>query len=482
MLRTLARSWTNYVGLVTGPALFLIFFLTDPISPDLSRNAWLVFGLVAWMATWWITEPVPIPATSLLPIFMFPLLGIDNITAAAAPYANPLIYLFFGGFILSIAMEKCNLHKRIALLTLLIVSRKPSHQVGGLMIICAFLSMWMSNTATAVMMLPIAMSIITLKREQYSKSGFGQALLLGIAYSASIGGLATLIGSPPNALLAGYLQNNYGITLGFSEWMMAGLPLSIIMLILTWFLLTKIFFNLDADGEIMNIRKQFRSELEALGPVSRAERIVIAVFIMAAVGWIFRPLINNWLGLDLNDTMIALFAATLLFIVPKRVSNYTHVLDWDDTKNLPWGVLLLFGGGLSLAAQIEKSGAAEFVANQVAVLSGVNTIVLILLVISVIVFLTEVTSNTATAAGFIPLLGPVAISLGVGLAPLLIPAVMATSFAFMMPVATPPNAIVFASGELKISDMMRCGFWLNLLSIGLITIFAITLVPLLFNF
>jgi sodium-dependent dicarboxylate transporter 2/3/5 len=482
MLVTLARSWTNYVGLVTGPALFLIFFLTDPISPDLSRNAWLVFGLVAWMATWWITEPVPIPATSLLPIFMFPLLGIDNITAAAAPYANPLIYLFFGGFILSIAMEKCNLHKRIALLTLLIVSRKPSHQVGGLMIICAFLSMWMSNTATAVMMLPIAMSIITLKREQYSKSGFGQALLLGIAYSASIGGLATLIGSPPNALLAGYLQNNYGITLGFSEWMMAGLPLSIIMLILTWFLLTKIFFNLDADGEIMNIRKQFRSELEALGPVSRAERIVIAVFIMAAVGWIFRPLINNWLGLDLNDTMIALFAATLLFIVPKRVSNYTHVLDWDDTKNLPWGVLLLFGGGLSLAAQIEKSGAAEFVANQVAVLSGVNTIVLILLVVSVIVFLTEVTSNTATAAGFIPLLGPVAISLGVGLAPFLIPAVMATSFAFMMPVATPPNAIVFASGELKISDMMRCGFWLNLLSIGLITIFAITLVPLLFNF
>lgn len=469
-----------------GPLCFTLSLLVSPGDIGLSEEAFAVIGMIVWMAVWWIAEAVPIPVTALLPIILVPMLGIDTITATTSAYSNPLIYLFLGGFFLSIAMEKWNLHKRIALSCMKIVGTKPGNQLAGIMGVTAFLSMWMSNTATAVMMLPIAQCIIGLKK-QHSESksdGFAKALLLGIAYAASIGGIATLIGSPPNALLAGYLQKSYDISLGFSEWMLMGLPLSLVMLVVTWILLGKVLYRLDdASCENKTMSEACAKMLKDCGPMSKQEKLVLLIFVSVALSWIFRPLITQLTGLALDDTTIAILGVLALFMVPTDLKGGRGVLAWEDAKKIPWGILLLFGGGLSLADQIQNTGLAEFIASAVAgVSASAQPLLVLIMVVTVIVFLTEVTSNTATAAGFIPLLGPIALALGGSLAPLLIGTTLGVSFAFMMPVATPPNSIVFSSGDLKIKDMMRAGFFLNILSIVAIVLTASTLVPLIFQF
>ncbi|MEH8020682.1 DASS family sodium-coupled anion symporter [Rheinheimera metallidurans] len=475
-------TWPYYLSLLVGPSLFLLTLLSEPAFAGMSHSAWLISGVTAWMALWWVTEPVPIPVTALLPIVLVPLLRLDSISNVTAPYAHPLIFLFLGGFILSIAMERWNLHKRIALLTMLLVGSKPSQQIAGIMIVTAFLSMWMSNTATAVMMLPIGLSIIAMQQDHDCKDeNFAKAVLLAIAYSASIGGIATLIGTPPNALLAAYLERSYQLQLSFSDWMLFGVPLAICLLFFCWFWLTQIHFKLDALPKL-NSRALYATRLQQLGKMHIAEKLVLVVFVLAAFFWVFNRPISSIIGIKLDDALIAIAAACLLFILPISLKTGQRILQWEDCQKLPWGILLLFGGGLTLAAQIDNSGLSSYIALQISQLGNINLVLLILLVTTVIIFLTEITSNTATAAAFLPLLGPIAVSLNTSAAMLVIPAAVAASCAFMMPVATPPNAIVFASGKLKIIDMVKAGLVLNIIAIGLITVFVLFIARHIFHF
>ena len=469
-----------FLGL--GPLVMLLSCFIDPPS-GMPVAAWRTAGLTFWLASWWVSEVVPIPATSLLPLVVVPLADIASITAVSEPYSNPIIYLFLGGFLLSIAMERWGLHKRIALSTLLLAGSRPSIQIMAMMLVTAFLSMWMSNTATAVMMLPIALSVIHLLRENGSEcDNFSKALLLSIAYGASTGGIATLIGTPPNALMAAYLADSYNIEIGFATWMLIGVPLSAVLLALAWLWLTKVMYKVDTSAVQVETRGMFKEQLATLGSMSRAEKGLLAVFVFAAIGWVLRPLLAKASGLAISDTGIAIIAALLLFILPANKGSEERILDWDSAAKVPWGILLLFGGGLALAAMINASGLADYIANMLSGASALELALGVLIVTALITFLTEITSNTATAAGFLPLLGPVAESITGTPLVWVIPAALAASCAFMMPVATPPNAIVFGSGELKIKDMIRAGFVLNLIAISLITLVTLTLAPLVFGF
>ena len=468
--------------LLLGPVFMLITLLTPVPFEGMSTQAWYTLGLALWMATWWISEATPVAVTAFLPLIVAPIVGIAPIKATTSSYAHPLIFLFLGGFFISIAMERWNLHKRIALKAMSLTSTKPSHQIGGLMLVTAFLSMWMSNTATAVMMLPIALSIIEMvkQKDTGNAENFSKPMLLAIAFSASIGGLATLIGTPPNALMAAYLADSYNINIGFAQWMMVGVPLSTILLVLCWFILTKFCYQVN-EGERVDTNSMFKEKLKELGKMTKGEKLVLFFFAFAALSWIFRPLISKATGLAITDTGIAMFVGLMLFVVPVDSKKDIRILSWDDTKKLPWGVLLLFGGGLALAGLIKTSGLAGYIATQLEATSNIPIIGAVLVVTVTILFLTEVTSNTATAASFLPLLGPIAVTLTDGPMMLVIPAALAASCAFMMPVATPPNAIVFSSGELRIADMAKAGFWLNIASIFIIVLLMFTSVPLVFN-
>ncbi|AJE15739.1 SLC13 family permease [Stutzerimonas balearica] len=464
-----------WIGLFLGPLLLVACLLTDPPA-GLSETAWRTVGMAAMMAVWWSTEAVPIPATSLLPVLLIPLLGIDSLAKATAPYANPTIFLFLGGFLLGLAMQRWNLHKRIALATLLAVGNQPSRQIAGFMIATAFISMWVSNTATSIMMLPIGLSVIGLltegsAREQSER--FATALLLGIAYAASVGGIATLIGTPPNALLAAFLRENHDVHIGFGQWMLLGVPVTAGMLLFTWWWLTRGGFRLSGGDS----RSMLQQEMAALGPMSRQEKLVALIFTLAALAWIFQPLLAEPLP-GLNDTSIAIGAALLLFLIPANVKERTFLLDWQTANKLPWGVLLLFGGGLSLAGVIGASGLAEWIAQSLGGLDMLPLILMIGLVALVITFLTEITSNTATAAAFLPLLGALAVEQGLPPQMLAIPAAIAASCAFMMPVATPPNAIVFGTGEMRIQSMIKAGFALNLFGVFFVTLLCYGLIGL----
>ncbi|MCF0017987.1 DASS family sodium-coupled anion symporter [Pseudomonas stutzeri] len=462
-----------WIGLILGPLLLLACILTDPPG-GLSEKAWLTVGLAALMAVWWSTEAIPIPATSLLPILLIPLLDIDTLAKATAPYANPTIFLFLGGFLLGLAMQRWNLHKRIALATLLAVGNQPSRQIAGFMIATAFISMWVSNTATSIMMLPIGLSVIGLLiagSEEKEGARFAVALLLGIAYSASVGGIATLIGTPPNALLAAFMRENYDVQIGFGQWMLLGLPLSIGMLVFIWWSLTRGGFRL-AGGDSRGLLEK---EMAALGPMSRAEKMVAVVFVLAAAAWIFQPLLADYID-GVNDTSIAMAAAIALFLIPVDLHKRVFLMDWEQANKAPWGVLLLFGGGLSLAGVIGASGLAEWIASSLGAFDALPLLAMIALVVTVIIFLTEITSNTATAAAFLPLLGALAVAQGLSPEMLAIPAAVAASCAFMMPVATPPNAIVFGTGQLPIQAMIKAGFVLNLFGVLLVSLLCYGLV------
>lgn len=462
-----APGLSYWASLFAGPIVLFLTMITPP-PQGMTQEGWYMVGVATLMAIWWVSEVVPIPVTALTPIVIVPLLGIASIKEVTAPFANPTIYLFFGGFMLGMAMERWNLHKRIALNIMLTTGVKPSRQVAGFMIATAFLSMWVSNTATSAMMLPIGLSVASMMSgSEENKAKFAKMLLLAIAYSASIGGLATLIGTPPNALLAAFLNETYQIDIGFAQWMMVGLPISLMMLIATWLWLTKVSFKID-DVESAEARYVLLGQLKDLGGITRGEKTIGIIFALTALAWIFRPILRDYIP-GLSDAGIAVAAAISLFIVPVDKDERIYVLTWDKAREIPWGVLMLFGGGLTLAALIKSTGLADWIADAMSIVGGLPILLVVGFVVTIIIFLTELTSNTATAAGFLPLMGALGVSLGIDPILLAAPAALAASCAFMMPVATPPNAIVFGSGKLEIRDMIKAGFALNIIGIILVT-------------
>ncbi len=460
------------IGLFLGPAVFLLMLII-PSPEGLAPEAWTVAGVALFMAIWWVTEAIPIPATALLPIILFPVLDVSTVSDATTPFANPLIYLFMGGFIIALAMEKTKLHRRIALNVVNVIGTKPMAIVIGFMIAAAFLSMWVSNTATAMMMLPIALSIIALvESEEAMETGnfdtnFALVMLLGLAYACNVGGIGTLIGTPPNALMAGYMLDNYDVDIGFGQWMMIGIPMVIVSLPLIFLMLTKVVFPMKLKT-IPGGEQIIRKELDEAGSMTRGEKMVGTVFVLTATFWITRPLLEPYIP-NLSDTGIAIFGAVLMFLLPENYREGRFVLNWEDAKRLPWEVLILFGGGLSLAGAITDTGLAEWIGNSLSGLDWVPIIILIMTSLFVIIFLTEVTSNTATAAAFLPILASVAVAMGQDPLLLVIPAAVGASCAFMLPVATPPNAIVYGSGLISIPQMARAGFVFNIMMAFVIT-------------
>ena len=469
------------LGFIGGIAAFLILYML-PVPENLSPEGWHTAAVGLLMAIWWITEVLPIAATALLPIVLFPVLNIISIEQATAPYANPLIFLFMGGFVIAQALERWDLHKRIALNIVNFVGVKPSSIVLGFIIASAFLSMWVSNTATALMMLPIALSVLKLvedQKEDRSKLNFEIALILGIAYGCNIGGMGTIIGTPPNALLAGFMSENYGMEIGFAQWMMVGVPLLVVALPVMYFLLVKIVYPIKIK-ELPGGEKLIKSRLEGLGQMKDTEKKVAAVFVLTALLWMFRPLLSNLVP-GLSDAGIAIAAGVSFFMIPADLKKGQFLLTWSDAERLPWGVLLLFGGGLSLASAISSTGLAQWIGGGVSVFGGWPIIIMVGLVVTMIIFLTEITSNTATTAAFLPILASVAIGLGENPLILAIPAALGASCAFMLPVATPPNAIVYGSGKISIPEMSKAGLWLNLVFIFLLTAGTFTLINIVFG-
>ncbi len=468
------------IGLFAGPVLAVVVFFLLP--GDLAQPARLTAAVATVMAVWWMTEAIPLAATALLPLVLFPVLNVAGMADAAKPYANPIIFLFMGGFMLALALQRWNLHRRIALATVLLVGTKPRQLIGGFMIATGFMSMWVSNTATAVMMLPIGMSVLALTARMSDDKKvppkFGIALMLGIAYSASIGSLGTIIGTPPNALMVGYLQQAHDINIGFGQWMLVGVPMSVIFMVLAWYLLTFVIFKPEIT-EIPGGRKLISDEYKKLGRMNVGEKLVLVIFVLAAASWITVPLL--WPGTSIEDAVIAMCVAVALFIIPANLRKGVPLLNWGSAKELPWDILLLFGGGLALSAQFTETGLSKWVGEQVGGLGFLPVVILVAAVALIVLGLTELTSNTATAAAFLPLIGGVAVGLGLDPMLLVVPVAIAATCAFMLPVATPPNAIAYSSGYVEISDMLKAGIWLNLISLVLTTLTTMTLAVWVFN-
>lgn len=433
------------------------------------------------MATWWMTEAIPLAATALLPIAIFPITQVASFSEVGSPYASATIFLFMGGFLLALGLQRWDLHRRLALAVLLLVGTSPRRLILGFMIATGFLSMWVSNTATAVVMLPIGTSVLALTAETVggwrNQKKFSTALMLSIAYSASIGSLGTLIGTPPNALLAGYMEESHGVVIGFGQWMMVGVPIAVVFMLLAWLVLTTVFK--PEMKEIPGGRELIREERAKLGSWTYPQVAVGVIFVAAALSWVFVPLILDWIGAGdfvYNDAIIGITAGLLMFTIPANFQDGTKLLNWKTANELPWDVLLLFGGGLSLSAMFSNSGLSLWIGEISKGLGGLPTVLLILAVGGLILFLTEFTSNTATAATFLPIMGGVAVGIGLteggehNVLLLTIPVALAATCAFMLPVATPPNAIAFGSGYVKIGDMIKGGIWLNLIGLVLITI------------
>jgi sodium-dependent dicarboxylate transporter 2/3/5 len=475
------RNLKQIIGLWLGPLAALILLLfgnLDPANPAVTRTA----AVAVLMAIWWVTEAIPIPATALLPVPLFPLLGIMKGKTVAGAYFNDVIFLFIGGFIVALAMQRWNLHRRVALWTVRLIGTGPKRIVLSFMLATAFLSMWISNTATAMMMVPIALSVILQFRESdpgERVSKFAVTLLLGIAYSASIGGMATLIGTPPNLALVRIFAINFpnAPDITFASWLTFGLPLSVLFLLLAWAVLVTIF--MPGRSEPLQA-EMLRAEYRKLGKISYEERIVLLISGLLALLWLTRLDITmgaftlpGWAGLMpvpgfIDDGTVAIAVALLLFIIPSR-SEKGCIMNWETAAKLHWGIVLLFGGGFALAAGFKESGLSIWVAHGMTGLGSVSPPFQVLGISTVMTFLTELTSNTATTQIVLPLLASLAIAIKLNPLLLMIPATLSASCAFMMPVATPPNAIVFGSGEVTMGDMVKAGIVLNLIGIVLIT-------------
>ena len=470
------------IGLLLAPILFLI--LTNLPFQLVSEIGDQVIAVAVWMVIWWITEAVHIAVTALLPLILFPLLGVMNAGDVGANYGSPIIFLFFGGFVLALALEKVNLHKRIALTIIRMTGTTPNKVILGFMIATAFMSMWISNTASTVVMLPIAISVIKLLIDDdggFTKGdrNFALSVMLGIAFSANAGGIATVIGTPPNSVLIGLLENEYNIEISFFKWMSMGLPFSILMVSLCYLVLIKWMFpcNHIQFSTSVNV---ISDELKKLGTISKEEKRVLTIFGVMVFLWITRTLINHLFpGLKLSDTIISLIGAVSLFAIPLNFKKGTFVLQWNDTSKLAWGILLLFGGGLALAKGMASSGLVYVITDYIKN-GGFSPIVIVSLLIILMLFMTELMSNVALVAVLAPVVAGIAIGLNIPMLNVLIPVTMASSCAFMLPMATPPNAIVFASGYVKVNQMVRAGVILNVLAVLLLILYYTFVIPVIF--
>lgn len=471
------------VGRVLGPAVFVLMLITEQWQDFMSPLAWRAAAAGLWMAIWWATEAIPVAATAFLPIIVFAPLGISSLKEATAPYAAPIIYLFLGGFMMALAVERWNLHRRISLAILDRTGTDGRRLIGGFMFICALLSMWMTNTSTTMMLLPIVLSVIGVMRDnlqgvaEEERDNFQVAMLIGLAYAASIGGLATLIGTPPNALLVGYLAENHGIEIGFARWMSVGIPVSAVMLPVAWYLLTHVLYpvNIPANEAVNEHLHKLRREL---GPITAPERRVAILFGVVIFCWMLRRPLTDWLGLSgVSDAGIVMTAALLLFLLPSGNAAQPQLMVWKDVSRLPWGVLILFGGGLSLAAAVSNSGLALWLGESLAPLNAWGTAALVVAAVAMVIFLTELTSNLATTATLLPVMGAIAVQAGVPPIMLTVPITIAASCAFMLPVATPPNAIVFSTGAISIPQMVKAGVLLNVIGIVVVTVVSLILAP-----
>ncbi|MFY7671749.1 SLC13 family permease [Tenacibaculum sp. MEBiC06402] len=475
-------SFSRRIGLLLAPLVFIVFQIL-PFSL-ISSSADAVIAVALWMIIWWITEAVHIAVTSLLPLILFPLLKVMSISEVGANYGSPIIFLFFGGFILALALEKVNLHKRIALSIVKLTGTTPNKVILGFMIATAFMSMWISNTASTVVMLPIALSVIKLlitDEDGFTKQdrNFALNIMLGIAFSANAGGIATVIGTPPNSVLIGLLENQYNIQISFVKWMLMGLPFSMLMIWFSYIVLTKLMFPCNAIN-FSQTENVINDELKKLGKISKEEKRVLLVFGITVFLWISRTIINEiFPRLKLSDTIISLIGAVSLFVIPMNFKKGTFVLDWKYTEKLAWGILILFGGGLSLAKGMASSGVVDVITDSIQH-SGFNPFIVISLLIVLMLFMTELMSNVALVAVLAPVIAGIAIGFGVPLLYVLIPVTMASSCAFMLPMATPPNAIVFASGYIKVKQMVRAGVLLNFIAVILLILYYKFIIPLIF--
>jgi len=476
------------IGLILGLGLFIIL-LALPTPEAMSPQAMHVAAVATLMAIWWMTEAIPIPATALLPIFLFPVLEIMPGSAVTLSYANHLIYLFMGGFLIAVTIEKWNLHRRIALYTIRLIGVTPDRIILGFMVATAFLSMWISNTAAAMMMVTIGMAVISqVVKEVKDTPGntidtrvghfsFGTALMLGVAYGASIGGVATLVGTPTNAVFAGVVENTFGTTINLVEWMKIGLPLSMGMLIIAWFYLVKFAFP-SGMTHLPGGKDTIQKEITGLGPMSREEKLVLGVFLTVASLWILLGLVKIDSLSMITDSTIAIGGALLLFVIPSSLKKREFLLDWETAVKIPWDILILFGGGFALATGFSDTGLTNYMAGKLTILEGASIYLIIPVVVCLIIFLTELTSNTATAAIMLPIMAALAEAMQVHPFGMMIATTLAASYAFMLPVATPPNAIVFGSRYVSMGQMIKAGVGLNIIGMILISACVLFLLPL----
>ncbi|MFZ1703072.1 MAG: SLC13 family permease [Saprospiraceae bacterium] len=446
--------------LMLGPALLIVFVFMG-LNIDMPENAAFTLGITAWVASWWVTEVIPIPVTSLLPMVLFPMFSVLTMDESTVSYSDKLIWLYVGGFIIALALEKWNVHIRIAKLVLVYIGTNLNTIIFGFMLACFLLSMWISNTATALMMLPIADSLLN-RMDGKTSPGFGKALMLGVAYSCSIGGMATLIGTPTNLVLSGMVEKSFGVGISFYQWFIIGFPISCILLVISWLVLIRVFKPGDLKMHLDEIK------IDGLG---YEEKRILFVFFAVAISWVTRPWLIEPYFPFINDTIIAMIGAIILFLLPSK-NREEMIMDWKSAKNLPWGIVLLFGGGLTIAKAFQVSGLATWFGENLTILQ-ILPYILVLFIVSLIVnFLTEVTSNVATASVFLPVMAGVALAMNVHPFPILTIVCLAASCAFMLPVATPPNAIVFGSGRIKMNEMVKAGIWLNVISVCLITLYV----------
>ncbi len=481
MARFEQRSRLQGVGLVAGPLAAIAMFVFFRPN-DLSQAAQMTAAMAVLMAIWWSTEAAPVAVTAFLPLVLFPVFAIAPISETATSYAHPTIYLFLGGFVVALAIERSGLHKRVALLVFGVIGVNGRSLVGGFMLAAALLSMWISNTSTALMLLPIVMSVVVVIRETMDDlepgelSDFETAMLLGLAYGATLGGMTTLVGTPPNAFMSGFMQSNYGIEIDVARWMLVGVPLALIMLPVSWLVLTRVLFKVRFRASPA-ARKHVLSLGDELGAVSQVEIRIGILFVFLVAGWLLRKPLTEWTGITgLTDAGVAMTAAVAAFLVPAG-SRPGPLLEWEDTRRLPWDVLILFGGGLALAGGMSSSGLTVWIGQQLAPLGAIHLAVLIIAATALVIFLTEMTSNLATTATFLPVMAALAVETGHDPLIFVIPITLAASCAFMLPVATPPNAIVFSSGALSIPRMMRAGIVLNIVGIVVLSMIALFLAP-----
>ncbi len=483
------RAKHQNIGLFLGPLLFGLIMLL-PIPEGMSATAWQTVGVALFVATWWATEAIPLAAASLLPLVLLPLTGITSSADASMPYAKPAIFLLLGGFIAAMGMQKWNLHRRIALNILARVGDHPAALIAGFMAASALLSMWISNTATTLMLVPIALTVAnTVLQEKADGHRFTIALLIGCAWSASIGGLGTYIGTPPNLFVKAFIFQQTGREIMFHEWMAFAIPVVVCMVPLAWLVLTKICFPFEArlatgGAEVV------QRELRAMGRVTTPEKRAAAIVIGMALLWSFRQVLVGFEPLtsllpflkNMQDMHIAIAAALAMFLVPAGGhAKGKQLLDWETATTLPWSVILLFGGGLSLAAAIQSSGLALWLGEAMSGLAVAPLFIIVLAIVGMVIFLTELTSNTATTAALVPVLGALATTANIDPIMLAAPTAMAASCAFMLPVATGPNAVVFASGQIHVPDMIRAGLWLNIIGTFVVSALCYTLLPLIFH-